>query len=508
MNYEAIYPYKLPRGWMWTNISAIASLIRGVSYPKEESSKEDKDRLMPILRATNISGELNFNELVYVPRERVNDEQLVRAFDVLIAMSSGSKDLVGKAAQADRDLHLGFGAFCGLVRITPELDRRFVGFFFNSPRYRSKISGLSSGVNINNLRKDDIESMPIPLPPLSEQRRIVAKIEDLFTKLDTGVDDLKKIKAQLKRYRQSILKSAFEGALTSDWRQARTDDIESAAALLERIKQERRKSAKGKYKEMPFLDTSDLPALPDGWAWTSGDIVFSFVTSGSRGWAKYYSESGAAFLRMGNLDHESTSLDLDSVQRVSPPPSAEGFRTRVIAGDILISITADVGMIALIPAGFEEAYINQHVALARPVSAIIKPYVAWFLSSREGGQNQLLKLQRGATKVGLGLDDIRAINIPIAPIIEQRQIVEEIERSFSIADQIEKTVDHSLKQAERLRQSIFKRAFEGKLVPQDPSDEPAEMLLDRIKAEGTRHLAEVKASRKIRKRHVQKMRLK
>jgi type I restriction enzyme S subunit len=213
------------------------------------------------------------------------------------------------------------------------------------------------------------------------------------------------------------------------------------------------------------------------------DQIFWFVTSGSRGWAKYYSESGAAFIRIGNLDHDSISLDLSEVQRVSPPRGSEGTRTRVAPGDVLISITADVGMVGLVRDQLEEGYINQHISLARPVHDICIPYLAWFLAARDGGQMQLKALQRGATKVGLGLDDIRSVNVPMPPLSEQQSIVDEIERCLSVAADCEAAVFMNELRSRRVRQAILKWAFEGKLVDQDPADEPAEMLLARIRAE-------------------------
>ena len=119
-----------------------------------------------------------------------------------------------------------------------------------------------------------MRQIPIPLSPLPEQHRIVAKIEELFTRLDAGVEALKKIKAQLKRYRQAVLKYAFEGKLTQEWREANKGKIEPASVLLERIKEERKKEGKGKLKELPPIDTSDLPELPEGWVWTTvGDLL-------------------------------------------------------------------------------------------------------------------------------------------------------------------------------------------------------------------------------------------
>lgn len=141
-------------------------------------------------------------------------------------------------------------------------------------------------------------------------------------------------------------------------------------------------------------------------------------------------------------------------------------------------------MVGLVPDNFEEAYINQHVALARPVFNVICVFLAWFFASKPG-QNQFKDLQRGATKVGLGLDDIKAVNVPLPPLAEQHQIVAEVERRLSIVAGAEAQVDANLRRADRLRQSILKQAFSGQLVPQDPNDEPAGVLLERIRAKAS-----------------------
>ena len=220
----------------------------------------------------------------------------------------------------------------------------------------------------------------------------------------------------------------------------------------------------------------------------SGDL-FSFVTSGSRGWAKFYSDAGPVFLRMGNLDHDSISLDLQDIQRVRPPGDTEGTRTRVQPMDILISITADVGMIGIIPDNFEEAYINQHVSLARPRPTVHPQYLAWYLSSPTA-QRQFRELQRGATKVGLGLDDIRAVDVPLPLIQEQRRIVAEIEKQFTRLDVGVAALLRVQANLKRYRAAVLKAAFEGRLVPsqaeltrngnRDESNESGEALLARI----------------------------
>ena len=160
--------------------------------------------------------------------------------------------------------------------------------------------------------------------------------------------------------------------------------------------------SKSKNGEMPLFDEVDLPTLPDGWTWVKSQDLFSFVTSGSRGWAKYYSDEGPVFLRIGNLDHASISLDLEKLQRVSPPDSAETERTRVQTGDLLISVTADVGMVGLVPDGFETAHINQHIALSRPIEGIERRYLAWYLASEAGGQKQFKSLPRDKSRPRAG----------------------------------------------------------------------------------------------------------
>lgn len=299
----------------------------------------------------------------------------------------------------------------------------------------------------------------IPLPPLPEQRRIVARIEELFSRLDAGVAALRQARAQLQRYRQSVLTAAVTGQLTQAWREQHSD-TEPADELLKRILKQRREqwNGRGKYKE-PFAPTTDHD-LPENWVSATSDQLLHFVTSGSRGWAEYYSEEGAIFLRIGNLEHEDIALDLGDIQRVMPPEGAEGSRTRVQTNDILISITADVGMVALVDTNIGEAYINQHVALARPSDEVNPRFFAWLLASKPT-KAQWKLLQRGATKVGLGLDDIRAVQLGLPPLAEQHQIVAEVEARTTAIDHLEAELDRQITRSNRLRQSTLAAAFSG-----------------------------------------------
>lgn len=278
-----------------------------------------------------------------------------------------------------------------------------------------------------------LEKSEIKIPPLLEQHRIVSKIEELFSELDNGIESLKKAQQKQKLYRQAVLKWAFESKLKSKVEK----DIRSISSL---------------------------------------------VTSGSRGWAKYYSNEGAKFIRIGNLTRDDIELDLSKIQHVRIPEKSEGLRSRLKEGNLLISITADLGSIAVVPCNLGEAYINQHIAVVNINDSRYSKFIAWFLKC-EIGRKRLLAYQRGATKKGLGLDDIRDVVVPYPEANEVLNIVQEIEFRFSVCDKMEESIEQALSKAEALRQSILKKAFEGKLVPQDLNDEPAEKLLERIRGE-------------------------
>jgi len=228
--------------------------------------------------------------------------------------------------------------------------------------------------------------------------------------------------------------------------------------------------------------------LPTGWTLVPAAEVFSFVTSGSRGWAQYYSDDGALFLRVGNLPPNGIRVLLKDLQHVRLPPlAAEGVRTRLADGDILVSITADLGRVAVYADHLGEAYVNQHVALARPRRDVVEPdFMASFLSA-PAGREQLQDLQRGATKVGLGLNDIRSVQVPLPPLNEQRRIVAKLEDLLARSRRAKDVLDAIPPLLEKLRQSILASAFRGDLTAdwraKHPDVEPAHELLKRIRVE-------------------------
>lgn len=289
-----------------------------------------------------------------------------------------------------------------------DISRKYLVYLLNSPWFKGQVKKYESGTTRKRISRKNLNKIELPIPPLPEQERIIARIEELFSQLDSGVETLKKTKEQLAVYRQAVLKEAFEG-------------ITEFASIRS---------------------------------------VSTLVTSGSRGWAQYYSNTGAKFIRIGNLTRDSIDIDLNDIQYVDLPNKAEGLRTRLEKDDVLISITADLGSIGLVLENIGEAYINQHIALVRFKNPSQGKFMAWYLRS-EKGQKDLLKNKRGGGKLGLGLDDIRDSRVPIVSDDDAKGIVNGIESRLSVCDSIEKTVDSALQQAEAMRQSILKKAFEG-----------------------------------------------
>jgi len=203
----------LPEGWVWATVETIGALLRGVSYPKAESRDGFVPGLVPLLRATNIQDDVLTldDKLVFIPESRVRKEQFLQLGDIVICTSSGSKDLVGKAAPLSTDWKGTFGTFLGVVRPLTTLCAPFVATFFISPLYRERIKRIAMGININNLRIGQLASLPFPLPPLSEQERIACEIDRRLAverNIEAAVDSNLK---RAERLRQAILTPGAPG---------------------------------------------------------------------------------------------------------------------------------------------------------------------------------------------------------------------------------------------------------------------------------------------------------
>ena len=357
-----------------------------------------------------------------------------------------------------------------------------------------ELGDVARATTVPSIRQGDVETIPIPLPPLAEQRRIVAEIEKQFTRLDASVAALKRVQANLKRYRAAVLKAACEGSLVpteAELARAEGRSYEPAAVLVERILAERRarweaqEKRRGKYKEPEPPDTSDLPDLPEGWVWSKVEHLISRSEYGTSVKCNYDS-NGQPVLRIPNVVAGEIDLaDIKYSTRTLPIDSEDSLRQ----GDVLMCRTNGsmnlVGRTAVVRADLEPYHtFASYLLRFRLVETDGLPLWLHIYSTSPSGRAYIERntaSSAGQNNVSLAL--IHSMPISLPPLAEQRRSTAELERRLSVVKRAEESVDAGLQRADRLRQSILKRAFAGQLVPQDPSDEPASELLERVRAE-------------------------
>jgi type I restriction enzyme S subunit len=376
---------------------------------------------------------------------------------------------------------------------------------------------LDKSTAIPGLNRDDLYRTQVPVAPSAEQTRIVAKLEELLSDLDAGVAELKVTQKKLTQYRQSLLKAAVEGALTAEWRQqkavrpelvegrggastssARTEICESGAQLLERILSERRKRwearqlakfqeqgkalPKGwqaKYTEPQSPDTTDLPPLPEGWVWSSLGQCFHVAVGATpsrkepgywNGNIPWVSSGEVRFSRIADTKEKISDLGLsNSSTNINP------------VGSVLLGMIGEGktrGQVAIL--GIDAANNQNCAAIWASETDVPPEYVYYWLWSR---YDETRRGSSGNNQPALNKSIVERIPFPLPPLNELHAIVGLVDASLSQIEYQEGAIAHSLKQSAAQRQNILKAAFSGQLVAQDPNDEPASRLLERIRAE-------------------------
>jgi type I restriction enzyme S subunit len=466
---------RLPKGWVRTSLGEIAEI-----NPKLPCVLQDNAEVsfLPMKAVEELTG--RFDASIFVPYIKV--KKGYTAFingDIIFAkitpcMENGKVAVVGNLRNG-----VGFGSteFHVIRPFLAEFPRKYLFYYLIQEGFRRDAKRDMTG-SAGQLRVPAkyMQDTSLLLPPLPEQGRIVARLEELFTRLDAGVEGLRKVKAQLKRYRQAVLKYAFEGKLTEEWRKTHKNQLEPATKLLEQIKQERKREIK--YRELPPMDVLGLPELPENWAWAKLDDITDKIVDGSHN-PPPKQDSGIPMLSARNIvDNRIIFSDyryisLEDFER-------EKTRVNIKANDVLLTIVGTIGRSAVVAENTPMFAIQRSIAVIR---TYVRPkYLSWIIQS-PFYSSYFLKRARGTAQKGIYLNQLKEIPIAIPSLLEQDNIVEKIDLYFSIADKIVESTERASAQASRLRQSILKLAFEGKLVPQDPSDEPAEKLLERIREE-------------------------
>lgn len=402
--------------WSPKLLSDLCLVIKGVTYAKEDVGVPGEGYI-PILRANNIQNdELDFHDLVWIRGSRISKEQLLRSGDVVVATSSGSKHLVGKTASFHERQQISCGAFCAILRPNSLINSLFFKYFFQTQGYRNHISSLAKGSNINNLKNADLANIQIPVPPLAEQKRIVKKIEELFGIIDKQVKRLEAAQEALVSYRQSILQQIF----------------------------------------------SYLPQK------TTLRSIFKTSSGGtpSRRNAEFYS-GNIPWVKSGELNYNTI---IDTEEHLSQTALDNSSAKLFPKGSLLIALYgATIGRLAFLGV---PAATNQAVCCIFPNEQYDMQFLYYFLQYK---QKYLIFQSKGGAQKNISQEILKELPIPTIDLPEQKAIVKKIETAFAFADKAQAAITDALEQAKQLKQSILKRAFEGKLVPQDPNDKPIDL---------------------------------
>jgi len=378
---------------------------------------------------------------------------------------------------------------------------RLIQYRLNAADFVSYAAHLDDG-DRPRVDYDQIGAFRFRVPPLPEQHRIVEAIESYFTRLDDAVATLERVQRNLKRYRASVLKAAVEGRLVpteAELARAEGRDYEPASALLDRILSERRRrwqeaGGRGKYQEPVAPDTSSLPALPEGWCWASLPRLGEL----NRGKSKHRPRNDPRlldgpypFIQTGDVrkadgfirSHEATYSEFGLAQSRLWP-----------AGTLCITIAANIADPGIL--GFDACFPDSVVGFLQD-DPLIARYVELFIRT---AREKLDQYAPGTAQKNINLQVLAEVAVPLPPEAEQRRIVMEVDSQFSVATYCGNVAMAGESRCQRLRQSILKWAFEGKLADQDPNDEPASILLECIKAERAAAVAATTNGRVARKR--------
>ena len=358
------------------------------------------------------------------------------------------------------------------------------------------------GTTVASIEGPALASYPFAIAPAAEQARIVDKLEELLSDLDAGVAELKAAQKKLAQYRQSLLKAAVEGRLTEAWRAQHGEPEESGAQLLARILRERRahweikQLAKfeaqgkappvgweGKYPEPSRHKVSGLPALPQSWAWATVDELSPDDLANGR--SVPTAPSGAKVLRLNAL--KNGTVDLNEF-KLGAWSDEEAKQFAVVDGDLLIARGNGslklVGRAGLVVGATQQVAYPDTMIRLRLVESVVRP--AWIGLLWDAARTRDHLEQQARTSAGIykiSQPDIISVVVPVPPLAEQDHMLAEIAREGEQLVATELSIEMAFRQSSAQRKNILQAAFSGQLVPQDPNDEPASVLLERIRAE-------------------------
>ncbi len=441
--------------WEFTQLHILSLFELGGDWGKAPDFQDDNYEEAYCIRGSEFRDwEIQRGSTATLRKLKVSsiEKRVLQYGDILVEISGGGPDQpVGRTVVIDNQVlsiftskYLVYTNFLRLIRPSSFVNSIFLNLYLKYFYSTGLIKNYQAGSNnLRNLKFQEYLQLSVPLPPLLIQRAIVTKIENLFTSLDKGIEDLKKAQDQLKIYRQSVLKKAFEGELTKEFKS--TPQNQTVEEISEKIVDCLHSTPKFKEFGKYCVDTTCI---------VNGRIL----------WDKIRFVSEDTFI--------------ERIRRLKPQKN-----------DVLFAREGTVGTTVILKDD-KDICLGQRMMMFRLKQNVKPEYILYFFQS-DSFINQYKPLIGGTTSPHLNIRDIKKMIVPICSLQEQQQIVKEIESRLSVCDQVEKTIEESLEKAESLRQSILKKAFEGELLTESelaeckkaPDYEPASILLERIKKE-------------------------
>ncbi|EGQ7705182.1 restriction endonuclease subunit S [Vibrio cholerae] len=441
---------QLPKGWVETKLGSYLHLKNGFAF-KSADYQEPSDSTVPVIRISDINGAYSSDEKAnHVPKEKAAHGFEISEGDLLVAMSGATTGKIGvykgetPAYQNQR---------VGNIRLNvPHIGN--VKFRNHLVKYLSPtILKIAYGGAQPNISASGIESIDINLPPLAEQTRIVEKLDEVLAQVDTIKARLDGIPAILKRFRQSVLAAAVSGKLTEEWR------------------------GNAEYSD------SKNQLVPSTWEVRAAKDICVKVQSGSTPRNDPFNQNGTIpFLKVYNIVNQKIDFDYKPQFITSDTHSETLKRSVAYPGDVLMNIVGPpLGKVAILTGQYPEWNLNQAITLFRANEEILlNKYLYFVLCEGELVRAVMPETKGSVGQVNISLSQCRDSLIPLPPLEEQKEIVRLVDQYFAFADTIEAQVKKAQARVDKLTQSILAKAFRGELVPQDPNDEPADKLLERI----------------------------
>lgn len=463
---------ELPTGWILCRLGNVIKIQNGYAFP----SKDFGSKGIPLVKQSNLAGsKVSLEKCVYLDAKylHLKPDFVLKKNDVLIGMSGS----VGKLCIYDLDQPALQNQRTGkVVPFSAELlSERFIWEYLKTVERQLLEKG--KGLGVLNVSADDIEALSLPLSPLNEQRRIVAKLEKLLSKVEACRARLDTVPVTLKRFRQSVLAAACSGRLTADWRAAHPD-VETGSKLVERITRTRNP------QQIIEAIEPDTESEIKTWCWVSFGSVIGELRNGIATKPEM-APPGLPILRISST--RSGKVDLSDIRYL---PNAESLVEVYSLKNNDLLFTRYNGSLDLLGVcgmvrGIKEKtllYPDKLMRVRFNHDFVMPEYAEIFFQAPVVRDQVTEKSKSSAGQNGVSGSDIKSVSFAVAPLEEQQEIVRRVAALFKVADALEARYKRARAHVDKLTQSILAKAFRGELVPQDPNDEPAAMLLERIRA--------------------------